>query len=364
MPDLTTPEPRRVLIATITLAAGTGTAVYTRDLALALLRRGHLPIVYASQGGMLAEELRHATVPVVTDLEDMAAPPDVIHGHHQFETLVALTRFPRVPALFVCHDGLTWHSVPPVGPRIGTYVAVDRNCRDRMVFEHGIPEQTIHLLANPVDLQRLAARSPLPAKPQRALIFSNNAEEDWVRPIRAACQSRGVTLDVAGAGRTIDKPEEVLGKYDLVFAKARCALEAMATGCAVIVCDAAGLAGLVTTASLLAMRELNFGARTLRRPITAAAIGEEIDRYDPNEAAAVRERIRHCADSDLLADQFIALYDDLCARPPAEGDELLAVSRSLSRMAAQLYAHVGTPKPLRAGLPRRLARRLRSLIRT
>ena len=107
---MTVPEPRRVLIATITLAGGTGTAIYTRDLALALLRRGHLPIVYASQTGSLAEELRHATIPVVTDLEDVASPPDVIHGHHQFETLTALTRFPRVPALFVCHDGLTWHS--------------------------------------------------------------------------------------------------------------------------------------------------------------------------------------------------------------------------------------------------------------
>ncbi|HWS72674.1 MAG TPA: hypothetical protein VN605_11195, partial [Thermoanaerobaculia bacterium] len=143
---MTVPEPRRVLIATITLAAGTGTAVYTRDLALALLRRGHLPIVYASQTGPLADELRHATIPVVTDLGDMGAPPDVIHGHHQFETLAALTRFPRIPALFVCHDGLTWHSIPPVGPRIGIYVAVDRNCRDRMVFEHGISEQLIHVL--------------------------------------------------------------------------------------------------------------------------------------------------------------------------------------------------------------------------
>jgi hypothetical protein len=379
---MTVPEPRRVLIATITLAAGTGTAVYTRDLALALLRRGHLPIVYASQTGPIAEELRRATIPVVTDLDDMAAPPDVLHGHHQFETLVALTRFPRVPALFVCHDGLTWHSIPPVGPRIGMYVAVDRNCRDRMVFEHGIPEQSIHVLLNPVDLQRFARRSPLPQKPERALVFSNNAEETWVQPIRAACESRGIALEIGGAaaGRPIDRPEEVLPQFELVFAKARCAIEALAAGCAVIVCDAQGLAGLVTTSSLEALRQLNFGARTLRRSISAADLGAEIDRYDPADAAAVCERLRQAADSDLLADQFISLYDALCteasAQPPAEGDELLAVSRSLSRMAAQLYAHVGTGQPVsapppvatrppapRSGLLRRLARRFRRLIR-
>jgi hypothetical protein len=363
---MTSPEPRRVLIATITLEGGTGTAVYTRDLALALLRRGHLPLVYASLTGPLAEELRRATIPVVTNLDDMAAPPDVIHGHHQFEILTALTRFPRVPALFVCHDGRTWHSIPPVGPRIGMYVALDRNCRDRMVFEHGIPEQSIHVLTNPVDLQRIARRSPLPPKPGRALVFSNKAEEEtWVKPIRAACESRGIALEIGGAaaGRPIDRPEEVLPQYDLVFAKARCAIEALASGCAVIVCDEQGLAGLVTTSSLEAMRQLNFGARTLRRAITDTDIGGEIDRYDPADAAAVCERIRQSADSDLLADQFISLYDELCTRPPAEGDELLAVSRSLSRMAAQLYAHVGTGQPASTGLLRRLARRFRRLIR-
>jgi hypothetical protein len=297
--------------------------------------------------GPLAEELRHATIPVVTDLGDLAAPPDVIHGHHQFETLAALMRFPKVPALFVCHDGLTWHSVPPVGPRIGMYVAVDRNCRDRMIFEHGIPPQSIHVLTNPVDLQRFAPRANFPGEIRRALVFSNNTQDEtWVNAVREACERRAIALEVGGtaAGCPIDRPEETLPQYDLVFAKARCAIEALAAGCAVIVCDALGFAGLVTTSSLEAMRQLNFGARTLRREITGAAIGAEIDRYDPADAAAVCERIRQSADSELIADQFIALYDELCSQPPAEGDEMLAVSRSLSRMAAQLYAHVGTEK--------------------
>lgn len=339
------PEPRRVLIATITLGAGTGTAVYTRDLALALLRRGHTPIVYATLGGALVDELRYETIPVVTDLDQVASPPDVIHGHHQLETLAALTRFPRVPALFVCHDGLTWHSIPPVSSRIGMYVAVDRNCRDRMVFEHGIDESSIHVLTNPVDLRRFPRRAALPERPQRALVFSNNAvEETWVKPIRVACESRGIALDVAGSasGHPIDHPEDVLPAYDLVFAKARCALEALAAGAAVIVCDRQGLAGMVTTQSMEALRTLNFGARTLRRPIDVDAVGGEIDRYDPADAALVCDAIRRSADVDLLADQYIDLYDELCAQPRREDDaDLLAVSRSLARMAPHLYAQGG-----------------------
>jgi hypothetical protein len=360
------PEPRRVLIATITLTARTGTAVYTRDLALALLRRGHLPIVYASQTGALAEELRHSTIPVVTDLDALAAAPDVIHGHHHLETLAALSRFPGVPALFVCHDALTWHSIPPIGPRIGAYVAVDRNCRDRMVFEHDIPEESIHVLTNAVDLRRYARRSPLPLNPGRALIFSNNAAEEWVKPIRTACESRNIALDIGGtaAGRPIDAPESVLPQYDIVFAKARCAIEALAVGAAVIVCDARGLAGLVTTSSLAELRQLNFGARTLRRPIAATLIGAEIDRYDPADSAAVCDRIRLSADIDILVDQYIDLYDELCAQPLRDGDEMLAISRSLSRMATHLYAHIGTERPAKSSVLRKLRSRLAGLLRS
>ena len=359
------PEPRRILIATITMSAGTGTAVYTRDLALALLRRGHLPIVYTSQFGALAEELRFSTIPVIDDLDDAAAVPDVIHGHHQLETLAALTRFPNTPALFVCHDGLTWHSIPPVGPRIGMYVAVDRNCRDRMMFEHAIPEESIHLLTNAVDLRRFVRRGTLPPRPRRALVFSNNAGESWLAPLRAACVGRGIALDVAGsgAGRPLTRPEEVLSDYDLVFAKARCAIESLAVGCAVVVCDEQGLAGLVTTQSAEAMRSLNFGARTLRRPITAEAVGAEIDAYDASDAAAVCDSMRRSADVDLLAVQYSALYEELLAKPRGEGDELTAISRSLARMATHLYAQIAAAGEPKTGLRARVARRIRKLFR-
>lgn len=361
---MTAPEPRRILIATISLASGTGTAVYTRDLALALLRCGHLPIVYASQSGPLAEELRHATIPVIHDLGHIAAPPDVIHGHHHLETLAALMRFPGVPALFVCHDGRTWHSMPPVAPRILRYVAVDRNCRDRMMIEHGIAEASIHVLTNAVDLGRFPRRAPLPTQPQRALVFSNNAAGEWVQTIREACETHGIALEVGGAaaGRSLERPEEELSRHDLVFAKARCALEALATGAAVIVCDEQGLSGMITTKTLAAMRQLNLGARTLRRPIDRAAIEGEIARYDPLDAAAVCDEIRKSAGIELLAGQYIALYDELCAEPPVEaGDELPAMSRALSRMAANLYEQTGGEQP--TPMPARVRRRLRRLLR-
>ena len=344
------PEPRRVLIATFSATSCSGTDLYTRDLALALLRRGWQPIVYATVLGQVAQELREATIPVTDDIMSIAAPPHVIHGHHHLETLTALARFPGVPALFVCHDGLTWHSTPPRTRRIGAYVAVDRNCRDRMVLESGVAESSIRVLLNAVDLERFPRRPPLPPTPRRALIFSNNALPNaFSATIRAACEQRGLSLDIIGvkANTATDHPENVLHNYDLVFAKARCALEAAATGAAVIICDSLGLAGMITSRDLDAMRQLNFGMRLLQRPITHETIGVEIDRYDAADAALVSDAVRATAGIDLLAEQFIVLYDELHARPLALSAEqdLGAIAESLSQLSKHIQLVRPDPAP-------------------
>jgi glycosyltransferase involved in cell wall biosynthesis len=336
---MTASEPRRVLIATHSAISCSGADLYTRDLALALLRRGWQPVVYATVLGAVAEELRQATIPVTSDITAIAAAPDVIHGHHHLETLTALARFPGVPALFVCHDGVTWHSTPPRTPRIGAYAAVDRNCRDRLMMQHGIAE--VRIVPNGADLERFRRRDALPARPQRALIFSNAASEtSFAAIIASACSQRGIALDVTGraAGNAVAHPEDILATYDLVFGKARCALEAAATGTAVIVCDAGGLAGLITTRDVDAMRPLNFGMRLLQRPITEETIGAEIDRYDPDDAARVTDAVRATAGVDLLAEQFIEIYGDLSERhvPISPDDDLRAIADSLSHLSKEI----------------------------
>src|SRR5262249_58647483 len=94
----------RVLITNTTLATRTGTETYVRDLAAALLRKGHRPAIYSPRHGDIAREIRELGVPVVDDLVALSDVPDVIHGHHHPETMAALLRFPRVPAIFVGDD--------------------------------------------------------------------------------------------------------------------------------------------------------------------------------------------------------------------------------------------------------------------
>ena len=338
-------RPLRVLITNRILTTRTGTELYVRDLAAALLARGHQPVVYSTQLGAVAREIRAATVPVVDDLAAVGAAPDVIHGHHNVETMAALLAFPGVPAVAFCHSWIGRHDVPARFPRIRRWVAVDHTCRDRLLLEHGIPEERLHVVLNWVDLERFPPRPPLPPRPRRALVFSNAAREDvpWVRAVRRACDEAGIALELAGSmsGASLADPGRALGGYDLVFAKARAALEAMAVGAAVILCDFAGAGPLVTAADFPRLRPLNFGVRALREPATPEGIAREIARYDAADAAEVSRRVREGAGRDATVDELLALYHEVidehrAAPAPDPAEESRAAAAFLQWLAPRL----------------------------
>ena len=303
-----------ILIVNATLASLAGTETYTRDLALGLLRKGHRPIVYAPELGYIAQELRRATVPVVDDLNLVGTKPDIIHGNHNTELMTALLHFETVPAVFFCHSWTDWISSPPAHPRIFAYVAVDETCRDRLVLEHSIREDRVRVQLHGAAMERFKSREPLPEKPARALVFSNYANE-WthLEAVRAACQRTEIEVDVVGSGvnASADRPESLLPKYDLVFAKARCALEALAVGTAVILCDAVGSGPMVTTGELDRLRRLNFGIRALSEKVDIDLLAREIARYDPRDAAEVSRRIRLSSDLESVVDDALDLYREV-----------------------------------------------------
>jgi hypothetical protein len=336
-------RPLRILFTNITLATRTGTELYVKEAALGLLRRGCSPVVYSPDLGAVAEEIRAATVPVVDDLSRIGAPPDLIHAHHQPAAMAALARFPGVPAVFAAHDWASWYDAPPKFPRILRYLAVDHTNRDRLVLEHGIPEDRVRVVFNWVDLERFRPRAtPLPARPRRALVFSNYARTDTHLPaVQEACRRAGIPLDVAGAGagRPVDRPEEILANYDLVFAKARAALEAMAVGAAVVLCDFRGLGSMVTAADFDRLRDANFGLRTLRNPLSPDLLLREIKRFDPRDAAEVARRVRETAGLEPALDQLQALYDEVLEEsrrlgPPDPETERQALAGYLETWAA------------------------------
>jgi hypothetical protein len=198
-------------------------------------------------------------------------------------------------------------------------------------------------LFNFVDLQRFTPRGPLPPRPARALVFSSDSRVH-LPAIRRACDAEGIQVDAIGdlGADSVERPELALGRYDLVFAKGRAALEAIATGAAVVLCDRWGVGPMVTTAEFDRLRPLNFGYRTLQDPLVPAVIRREIGRYDPRDAEAVSRRLRSVADAGAVIDHLVDLYREVIAeygRPPA-GDvhvtELRAAATYLTSLGPRL----------------------------
>jgi hypothetical protein len=335
----------RVLLTNTSLGDPTGSESYLRDLAVGLLRRGHAPAVYSPKLGAVAGELRRATVPVTADLGALDAP-DLVHGNQGPELMAALLRFPGCPGVAHCHSWFGFISEPPAFPRIMRYAAVDDTCLDRLRIEHGIGPERTAVLRNAVDLERFAPRSPLPPQPRRALVFSNYAGEDnWLPTIREACARTGIELDVMGllAGSEALHPEHTLPRYDLVFAKARCALEAMAVGAAVILCDTLGFGGLVRRAEVERLRLVNFGVRALSHEVTLEAVLREIGRYDPEDAAAVSAHVRAECSLDGLLDDVEEVYaqvleEHAAGAAPDPAAETLAAASYITRLGQALLA--------------------------
>lgn len=334
----------RVLITCRELVVRAGSQLYTRDVAEALRELGHAPVVYSPRLGPVAEEMRSRGVAVIDRLDRLGAPPDLIHGQHHLEAMAAMLRFPTVPALFVCHGWLPWEEAPPCFPSLRHYVAVDHLRRDRLVLEHGIPESRVTVLPNFVDLDRFRPRpAPLPSRPRRALLLSNQASErNFVPVVERVCAASGIELTVAGSasGAAASRPEELLTGFDLVFARGRAALEAMAVGAAVVLCDVEGDGPLIETANFQALRDLNFGLATLRPPVDEDRLRAAIGRYDPQEAARVRDLVRRETGRREAVARLVALYRRLIATAPIlDGEEH---ARACLEAAARYVTWLGT----------------------
>ena len=241
-------RPISVLFTNNTLAQRAGSEAYVCDVARALLRRGHRPAAFSLVLGQTAQTLRRATVPVVDDLTRLAAPPDVIHGHHHLETLIAALSFPETPIVNFCHGWVPWRRYPFTTRLFDAMSPLTKCASIAWCAKRGLLRTESSCFSTSSISPRFQPRSTLPPRPQRALILSNSATADgYTRAIRSACDSAGIVLDIVGAaaGNSTEAPETLLRGYDIVFSKGRTALEALAVGCATAVADAAGAGPLV-----------------------------------------------------------------------------------------------------------------------
>ena len=301
----------RVLLTNNALDLRAGSELYVRDIAIELLRRGHQPVAYSTRLGTVAEELRGATVPVIDRLNSLGEPPDIIHGQHHYETFTALQRFPSTPAVYFCHGWMPWQEAPLQHPNIVRYVAVDHLCRERLITEGGVSPDIIDVVFNFFDQRLFPARSPLPATPKRALLFGNEFSNDaTLKVFIEACERSGMELDVRGVtiGFPSNRPGDLLAEYDVVFAKARSAIEAMAVGASVVLCGYGRLGPMVTAGNFEELRPWNFGIRILSMNLSVDALMAELQRYNAADASVVSHEVRRRCELQPAADRLIEIY--------------------------------------------------------
>jgi glycosyltransferase involved in cell wall biosynthesis len=331
----------RILLTNIILADRTGTEVVILELARGLARRGHQVAVFTPVPGASATALAADGITVASRVEDIPFRPDVIHGHHNIAVAPALARFPDVPALFVSHDAAQARDAQLLSPQIVRFFAVDEINRERVLRETAALTKRVDLLPNVVDLDRFKPRAPLPPRPLRTLIVAKNSEH--VDAVRTAARAAGLPLDELGlaVGRVVDDLNVRFHAYDLVFTSARAALEALAVGCAVVVVDGRGLAGLATADKVDEWRHHNFGLRLLTRKPTVEALRAEIARYDARDAAAVSARIRALAGLSDHLPRLEQIYQDMVTNWSCSSDDLRRNSEAVGTFfAAWLSIHL------------------------
>ncbi|KYG74816.1 glycosyltransferase involved in cell wall biosynthesis [Roseivirga ehrenbergii] len=302
-----------VLITNVEMDSYSGTTLYVKELALGFKNAGDRVEVFTLRVGIVGEELQASGILVTTKLKALSKP-DIVHLHNNITAWPVLFHFKNTPMVFWIHNRLSPLDIPPRHKNIIQYMAVDYNCKERYTQQYDFKPESIKVRYNWVNLNRFKKKKEPAKSLKRALVFSNYATEDgYLSVIRSACTQMNIELEVMGkgTGTAQNVPEHYLGSYDLVFAKAKAAMEAMACGCAVIVCDFTGLAGLVTPHNYDGYRRFNFGMKLMDKPITVQGIVDECTLYNADDTLIVTSKLREEANFDHIFTQLTDLYSEL-----------------------------------------------------
>jgi glycosyltransferase involved in cell wall biosynthesis len=307
-----------ILLTNYCLDSGTGTEMFLYDLCQELTVRGHQCAVYTTRQGPLADEFRAVGISVIDRFSALQWTPDVLHCQHSIEVLEAISCFKKVPALYLCHDATAKHDQPPPASCLERCIAISKIVRTRVERDAGLPANQIGLAFNAVNTRRFWREPQLrPANhPGKALIFhSNLTSNTYMEKIDRACRDLGIQLDEAGYGgsRVIKAPEVDLPQYDVVFTTGRCAIEAMACGCAVILAGGEGIGPLVRTDNIDSLREANFGRSLLSSHAGSDWIKSEISSISRQDVVEVAWLIRKISSLEKLTDLMLSEYKAIAA---------------------------------------------------
>jgi archaellum component FlaC len=323
----------KILYTNNTLANAAGTEISLFEACLGMSERGHTVAAYSKQLGYVSDRMRQMGILVIDDLNEVPWIPDVVHGHHEWETSSVALFWPEVPIISFCRGSSRWEEEPCLSPNVVFFVAVDQDCKNRLLKNPLVDDSKIKTILNGVDLKRFNIKKKYSKDLKRALIFSNYAtQENFIPIVRDACLKNGIALDVVGKGvkNTIERPEDILGEYDVVFAKGRAALEALACGCAVVVADVEGLGPYVNADNFEEARNMSFGFPLMKDSFSIENVMNRLHQYKSGSHEAFVAAVRETLNIERTLDELEVLYSEVSRKI------IICDGSKISRYAADL----------------------------
>ncbi len=314
----------KILITQRELMQMAGSELVTVEVGRALRARGHEVAIFCPRPGNLVKLLQPSGISVKSALRDLPWTPDVIHGHHHLAAMAALAHFEKTPAIYCWHGVRPWVEQPPAHQRIRRYVAICEPMVPQLQLELDLPADRIAVIPNFVDTRRFSRIRALPAMPKKALLYGHGGfSPEELQRLEQLCATFGLSFEKIGYpyNNANPAPESFLPDYDIVFAIGRCAIEAIACGCAVIPIVHALAGSLVTEATLADWANTNFSPRhfTSGNQIEEHWFAAQLDAYAPAGLARVTETVRTRHSLEQAVDRLEALYREVTATPAEDG---------------------------------------------
>ena len=326
-----------------------GSEVHLVTIGVELLRLGHEVVVYAPELGPFADYTRTRGIDVFDQLHQLPEDCDVVFSQDGIVVYEVAERYPQALHAFrLCGDIYDFQSPPQLDGVVDLVIAVcDRYARLAEACAVRVPVLRLRV---PVDIDRLVPLGAIRERPRRAVILSNYP--DRMQAVRDAWERKGIEVEQLGWQQQRYDLAAALENADIVVAKNRAALDAMACGRAVYVYDLWGGDGWVKPEMYAAMEADYFTGQATDRVIGPAELERDLADYDPGMGAVNRDLVvQHHGPRDHVAELLAALpLTRVAERPPAP-------LRELARLTAlqwswERFARDGQHVPGNAPRPR------------
>lgn len=361
----------KILILTDKLGIG-GAETHIAQLAEGLAKRGN-EVLVASRGGETADRLEAHGIAQIRLPLNTHSPIRWLILRHKLRTLIRREGIEiahahaRVPALLIrgvrrigCAEIVTVHAKFRSGilRRLLSYwgedsIAVSEDLRAYLHNVYQIPMQRIEVIPNGIDLLRFLPKEKKTSAPLR-ILFASRLDADCSRGAELLCEITPTLADrldkiavtLVGGGSKMPEIEQraqeinrslgfecilvrgtvqdmgaVLREQDIFVGVSRAALEAAASGSAVILCGNEGYGGILKKENFFDASLSNFCARGLCRPSAEQLLGDILELAGSPSlrkkcAAECRELVERWYNSPSVCEKTLRVYQKSLHAPP------------------------------------------------